>query len=383
LYTFAIPMIRITSMDKLKYGLLLVGFIILLISCETDFETNAEWKDITVVYGLLDQRDSVQYIKINKAFLGEGDALMFAKENDSINYPFPLNVWLEEWDANGNKLQTIIEFDTATSYKPDDPNAVFNTGAQRIYKGVPTNYGVIGKPYEIRYIVQPPNDTIGFEKIWLNEKSTYKLFIQYPDSSKLITSETYLVEDFKMTKPFAIINGEFIKFSKNPIFPTQFGWEKAPNDDNKFKYEFQLIFNYRELTFDGQLIDTSLILASGEVYSQEGSSELYYYYSENNFYTTCYNSIPYNNSSDEANIKERYTGPVDIIVAAAAAEFNLFMEVYEPSTSIVQEKPPYTNIVNGIGIFSSRYYIGLNKKLHQESIAGLQEMDDNILKFAY
>jgi hypothetical protein len=354
---------------------LFVSLSLFFISCETDFDTTADWKDITVVYGLLDQRDSLQYIKINRAFLGEGDALMFAKENDSINYPFPLKVWLEEWDKNGNKVQTI-EFDPDTTYKPDDPNAVFSTGAQRIYKGGPDNY------YQIRYIVQPPNDTIGFEKIWLNDQNTYKLFIQYPDDSKLITSETYLVRDFKITKPLA--GGQFIRFVPNPAYPTTFAWQKAPNDDgNKFRYEFQLIFYYSELTFDNQIKDTSLILASGEVFPQGGSNELYYYYWDQNFFSTCTNQIPYTDPATEGNIKERYTGNVDIVVSAAAGEFNLFMQVYEPSTSIVQEKPPYTNIENGIGIFSARYYNYVRKKLHQETVSDLKNINDNALKFAY
>lgn len=353
----------------------------IFLSCETDFETNAEWKDISVVYGLLDQRDSVQYLKINKAFLGEGDALMFAKEEDSINYPFPLNVWIEEWDEDGNKIQTI-EFDTTTTYKPEDPNAVFTTGAQRVYKGVPTNHGEYGKPYEIRFIIQPPNDTIGYEKIWLNDKSTYKLFIQYPDSSKLITSATYLIQHFKITKPISLLFGEFIKFATNPAYPTQFSWEKAPNDNDKFKYEFQMIFHYTELK-NGNLEEKKLVLASGEVYSTQGSSELSFYYSENNFYTTCYYGIPYADPAEEAQVSVRYTGKIEVFVAAAAGEFNLFMQVYEPSTSIVQEKPPYTNIENGIGIFSARYYSNVNKKLHPESVANLQAMEDNILKFEY
>jgi hypothetical protein len=352
--------------------LLFVSLSLLFFSCETDFETNAEWKDITVVYGLLDQRDSLQYIKINKAFLGEGDALMFAKEYDSVNYPFPLRVWLEEWDENGTKVQTI-EFDTATTYKPDDPNAVFSTGAQTIYKGGPTDY------YEIHYIVQPPNDTIGYETIWLNDKSTYKLFIQYPDSSKLITSETYLVENFKILKPLA--GSQFIKFVTNPAYPTRFSWEKAPNDDDKFKYEFQLIFNYQELTFDNQLFNKSLMLATGEGYIEGGVFFFNYY--DDNFFTTCINSIPYDDPTTEANIKERYSGNVDIIVSVAAAEFNLFMQVYEPSTSIVQEKPPYTNITNGIGIFSSRYYTSISKILHQETVSDLQQINDNVLKVVY
>jgi hypothetical protein len=362
---------RIYTMNKVINYLLIIGFTWIFISCETDFETNAEWKDITVVYGLLDQRDSVQFLKINKAFLGEGDALMFAKENDSINYPFPLRVWLEEWDENGDKVQTI-EFDTATTYKPEDPNAVFSTGAQRIYKGVIANY------YEIRYIVQPPYDTIGFEKIWLNDKSTYKLFIQYPDSSKVISSETYLIQNFLITKP--IPGSTTINFENNPTSTTLFSWDKAPNkDSDKFKYEFQLVFYYQELTFENKILNDSIILASGNGFIQNG--EYNYIYKDNNFFTSCTNNIPYDDALAENNIKERYTRNVDVIISVAAAEFNLFMQVYEPSTSIVQEKPPYTNIVNGIGIFSSRYYNRISRDLNLQTVNQLKNINYNELKF--
>ena len=56
------------------------------------------------------------------------------------------------------------------------------------------------------------------------------------------------------------------------------------------------------------------------------------------------------------------------------------MQVYEPSTSIVQEKPEYTNIENGIGIFSARYWKPQSKKLHSDAIANLKDLD---LKFEH
>ena len=58
----------------------------LFMACETDFEVNANWKEVMVVYGLLDQSKQQQYIKINKAYLGEGDALQMASVSDSVNY---------------------------------------------------------------------------------------------------------------------------------------------------------------------------------------------------------------------------------------------------------------------------------------------------------
>jgi len=60
--------------------------VLFINSCKTDFDIIAPYKETTVVYGLLDPDTSVQYIKINKAFLGEGDALVMAQQMDSTNY---------------------------------------------------------------------------------------------------------------------------------------------------------------------------------------------------------------------------------------------------------------------------------------------------------
>jgi hypothetical protein len=69
---------------------LIVPIIILLLftTCNDDFDVNADWKDITIVYGLLsvNEADSIHYIRINRAFLNEKtSAIAVAKESDSIN----------------------------------------------------------------------------------------------------------------------------------------------------------------------------------------------------------------------------------------------------------------------------------------------------------
>jgi hypothetical protein len=57
-------------------GLMMVG------ACSTDIELNAEPKDIWVVYGVLREEAETQDIRVAKAFLIEGDAIEYAKEND-------------------------------------------------------------------------------------------------------------------------------------------------------------------------------------------------------------------------------------------------------------------------------------------------------------
>ena len=97
-------------------------FLIVFSSCETDFDVNAEWDDVTVVYGLLDPNNEIQLIKINKAFIGAGDAIQMASVSDSVNYtPSDLDVKLYRIRSLGfgqyDTLAYVTLYDTiAVSY---------------------------------------------------------------------------------------------------------------------------------------------------------------------------------------------------------------------------------------------------------------------------
>ena len=87
-----------------KIYLILSVFVIVFTACETDFDVNATWEEVTVVYGLLDAGDGkeLQQIKISKAFLGEMDALQMAQYADSINFdPNDLDVKIVRIKNNG------------------------------------------------------------------------------------------------------------------------------------------------------------------------------------------------------------------------------------------------------------------------------------------
>lgn len=66
-----------------RLGLALVAIAIQAISgCSTEVDLTAEEKPIWVVYGTLNPSDSVQYIRVARGFLIEGDAIEYAKNND-------------------------------------------------------------------------------------------------------------------------------------------------------------------------------------------------------------------------------------------------------------------------------------------------------------
>ena len=54
-------------------------------ACENEVNINADYKETVVIYALLDPEDTIQYIKVNKAYLNQGlGALEAAKISDSL-----------------------------------------------------------------------------------------------------------------------------------------------------------------------------------------------------------------------------------------------------------------------------------------------------------
>ncbi|MGB0431917.1 MAG: hypothetical protein ACPGLV_15690, partial [Bacteroidia bacterium] len=72
---------------RLISGILLITAMLGFASCETDFEVNAEWKEIGLAYMILDGGDSVQYLKLNKLYQNtDGNANEIAQIEDSIYF---------------------------------------------------------------------------------------------------------------------------------------------------------------------------------------------------------------------------------------------------------------------------------------------------------
>lgn len=75
-------------MKKFLLPVLLFTSVLGIQSCSEDFEVAAPYKNITVVYGMLNIKDTAHYVRIQKAFLDENkNALEMAKVADSNFYP--------------------------------------------------------------------------------------------------------------------------------------------------------------------------------------------------------------------------------------------------------------------------------------------------------
>ena len=72
-------------MQKIKKYLFFIFIslgLVVLNSCNEKVKLVGNFQETAVVYGLLDQADSLHYIKINRAFIGPGNALEIAQIPD-------------------------------------------------------------------------------------------------------------------------------------------------------------------------------------------------------------------------------------------------------------------------------------------------------------
>jgi len=299
---------------KISILFLIPGFLVL--SCKKDLQLNADWEDVTTVYGILNQLDSAHYIKITKAFLGPGNALEYAQIADSSNYLMKLDVTIEAWD--GSHLMAIYPFDTTSVNDKDS--------------------GVFYFPNQLLYV----NDSL------LNPDYLYKLKIVNPETQKEITSETSLVKHFTVSRPNAY-NTISYDVGKN----SKVEWISAEGGK---RYQIVVRFYYLEAPVSdptqGVLKYVDWVIIPGKLSrSDEGGEEMDASYANDGFYSMLAAQIEVN--PDVTRAVPNYSLKYYFIVAGD--DLNTYIEVSQPSNTIIQEKPSFTNIENGIGLFSSRF----------------------------
>ena len=317
--------IKPTQMKRLfLFLLLLSGFSVAFQSCETDFDVTAPFKDITVVYGLLSQNDTVHYIKINKAYIGEGNALEYAQNADSSSYGNNLEVVLREY-RNGTALRTF-NCDTTSVYNKEP--GIFYAPKQLVYKSA---------------FVIPKNDDM-----------EYRLEIRNKNTGKIITAQTQLISGFDVGSPRP---GQVsINFTSEASIQ-RIKWISAKNGKRynvSFRFWFDEVMAATKDTIPRYIDWTFSPIKSNGI---QGGEPMEIQYAPATFFSMCRNLIPYkeNSAIRESDVSIRLANFMEVIFAVAADDLNTYMEVNEPSSGIVQDKPDYTNIENGIGLFSSRF----------------------------
>lgn len=301
------------NMKKIFY-LLLIPIGLGFFACNNEVDLTGNYKDTPVVFCLLNPTDSAHYIRIQKAFLVDGNVLETAKIPDSLKYdPADLDVKVIESNATTGAITKTITF-------AHQPGAVTDTGVfakegVMIYKSTES----------------------------LNDLRKYKLQITNNKLNKQITAETGLVYGFVFKNPSVgtiIFNG-----------PSGYTlrWISATNGQI---YQPEIILHWNEVDLATNVATPDSVVWS--ITPKEAAStgqfatEMDLNLPRNSFYQFVGQSV-----KPKPGIK-RVIGYLTFRFYVGTSELATYVNVNKPSIGLIQDKPIYSNINGGLGLFAGR-----------------------------
>lgn len=325
-------------MKNSRFVLILFSFISIFTSCSTKVDLYADYKDIAIVYAMLNPKADTNYVKITRAFCGVNDDPINASEvaliADSCNYPCKLESYIIELKSrHGNYYEPtgrVLALDTITLHNKEE-GTFYSPDQLFYYTTEPFNTGTYNEKYKYRLIVIKPNgDTVSAQTSMVGN-----------EEFSILTNEV----GFQIAQTDALKQISFIP------------------DDEASLYEITIQFNYREQLSGQEMKRKSISRSFGtktltEYHHGTGSTHIEYY-PMNWLFNDLAEAIGGDtiwdvNHPDVVRLIDDFV----ITICAGGEELNIYYlqnqaQMGSP-TSLVT---PYTNVEGGFGVFSSRIAI--------------------------
>ena len=312
-------------------------FSLVLNSCSEKIDIIGDFKETAVIYGLLNQADTLHYVKITRAFIGPGDATQIAQIDDS-SYFDQIDATISE-ELNNVVIRTWQLKDTLIQDK--NTNGVFYGPIQKVYyfKTLATGQN------EVQMISSNPSFSS------LNRNAIYKLKVIVNNGEFEVNGETELARGLSTN---AGSQNFIFKFADNPgeYISSSILASTGVSDGNSFVVNTKLDVEYNEYIGNNKTLKSfSWVLGEADV--KPNTSKTFVALGQ-----TFYNLIKSNVVADPQITRRTFNG-IRITLTSGAEDLYNYMVVNKPSSSLAQTKPSYTNltVTNGkrvIGIFSSR-----------------------------
>ena len=303
-------------MRKILY---FIPIVLLLSACEVEFSPNASWKNVPVVYCLLDQDDDTTWVRVQRCYLAEDNIYNYGQNSDSINYPQgSISVSLLAYENGVQKDSMAFEYTTR-----DRDTGNFASTAQPLYCFRTKNR--------------------------LNENYTYVLTVRNTaDNSVLATTDPIALikqtSQTLITKPtVTVYNGDTVSGGLafyEPMGSNTLGCHITWNPlENARLYQPFVRFYYMKdsVTYHADFMCPKSTLRSNEVY-----------YSRDLFLDQVKNYF------GDDTTRKYFIPRVDMYLTCCSEELNAYLNTASPSADISQTTEVYNNIHGGVGIFASR-----------------------------
>jgi len=301
--------------------------LLFLSSCETKINLNTDYETTPIVFGLLDHADSIHYIKITKTFLGNGNNYEYAQIPDSSYFRNVNAKIIELFDGEVTGREWILK------------DSIIKTKAAGIF------YNEEQKVY-----VFYAND--------LKQDHEYKLEADLNEGELKIDATTNLIDGFTYNL-FGMdkLNLAALNASTNDNYKiVKIFYKEALNAQ---RYQTYFNITIRETYLDGSSKD-KVLTWSAPLYNGLSDNDIdplnpsqqnqVISFSGEGFYIFLQSEL----EIDE-NVMKREFVKADLVTDVGHLDLVRYMSTSDPSSSLSQTTPLFTNINGGLGLFSSRH----------------------------
>lgn len=287
------------------------ALLVLVSSCEKDWNALDPWEELYAVYGTINLKDTAQYVRINKVFTTSSDPANAAAVADCVNVnPQHFELTLERWQ-NGQLAEPPILL--YPSYDFEKEEGQFATNSYCTYK---TTHRI-------------------------EVDNTYKLKVKNTQSGYEMTATTQTFGRRTLHQSFL----EKRYFNVGQYKPESIDYQGSllPNQFDK-RVQRLLYLEMTETDTVEKILDWRPWINAYKTIPTDSSQQF-----TNDYFTFIGSEIPVN-----PHVKRMAIG-VDKLLIINDEELELFMEVSNSSTSL-HYNPDYSNFDRGTGFFGSRYY---------------------------
>jgi len=307
-------------------GILLLFVVFFFVGCESDIEIFHQDEPTPVVYCILNPEEDNQYLRLSRTYISY-DATKPPDDADSILYPFSTQAKIEEVE-NGIVVNQ-------STFHPQE---------------VVKDSGFF--PSQIHWIYTSSM------KIYPDKE--YRLIIYSDKYDRIVFSTCKTLSSFKIIDPYyPEVRDIHFQNDHNPMF----AWT---NSKNAGIYQIGIVIHYDETI--GMVTERkSLPIYLNWIYQNSDFDQtLYSSISSTQFYLRIKEGIEINQYA------QRTLKSIDVFVNAGGEEIAFLSKIQ--LTGQTFSLMEYTNILNGVGVFSSQY---------KQQVSGFKVTDQTLDSLAY
>lgn len=305
-------------------------------ACDNEIDINAEYQDLTIIYGMLDPDMDTNYVRIQRGYLGEAAASASYGASDSLYYDSAdVEVIIREYEPGGESVlkEAPLIYDDSRALEP----GLFTAEGFHLYR-IPADFSI-------------------------SRTKEYEVVVTRKEDQSTASARTGIVGTLDLNQPREPLNQRF--FDGRIEFDVEQNLSGSnPQATLKMAaYQTILYFHYKEVDLDSK----SEVFKTEEIrlpLEESSFDDQNLFFSGNQLNAALAGRI----SKDPSKRTLRFFQSLDLRIVGASEELMTYIDLNKPSTGVNQNRPQYQQVVNGTGILSSRTEVFRSDILLQTSL---------------